>query len=181
MVMGTTMAEISTFMVMLSKLCPLKSLSALFFITYPVSVLPVDNFSSFWLKNYWFFFGLDSKDVLIKCEENKPFTVKCHAAICIELVFGLLAASSQCPFLRFLHIIFISNDSTYTINVIWACNQRMTRFVMFEFYISNHELPVNQLNFEVPDFTVFLFWVSILKPKPKKYLNEGSRKYLNFS
>ena len=38
-----------------------------------------------------------------------------------------------------------------------------------------------QPNFEVPDFTVFMFLVTILKQELKKYFNESSRKYLNFS
>ena len=54
--------------------------------------------------------------------------------------------------------------------------------VLTLFYdISNLESPVNQLNFEVPNFTVFLFSVFILKQEFKKFFDESSRKYLNFS
>ena len=47
--------------------------------------------------------------------------------------------------------------------------------------MSNNVPPVKQPNFKVLDFTVFLFWVSILKQELKKCFNESSRKYLNFS
>jgi len=48
---------------------------------------------------------------------------------------------------------------------------RMTFFIA----INNHEPPINQLNFEVPDYTVFKFLVFVLKQELNKCFDESSR------